>query len=147
MHRVTGRKTKARDRRAVQAKVLGRQSNRDVVSSVGKGVQAWTGGQTWSRVLPLFVVIIDGCLLITPGCTKPGLPLLNVTVSLASSCLCKLCGMAPIPLTRWTWLALLAAKAYADCSCAGLDYTNGGSYLIDGSVDADFSFNSVFDGM
>lgn len=55
--------------------------------------------------------------------------------------------MAPIPLTRWAWLALFAAKAYADCSCAGLDYTNGGSYLIDGSVDADFSFNSVFDGM
>ncbi|KAK1756961.1 hypothetical protein QBC47DRAFT_422042 [Echria macrotheca] len=30
------------------------------------------------------------------------------------------------------------------CTCTGLDYTNGGSYLIDGTSDDDFTFTSVF---
>ncbi|KAK3361620.1 hypothetical protein B0T24DRAFT_496519, partial [Lasiosphaeria ovina] len=29
------------------------------------------------------------------------------------------------------------------CSCSGLDYTNGGSYLIDGTSDRDFTFTST----
>ncbi|KAK0727500.1 hypothetical protein B0T26DRAFT_639277, partial [Lasiosphaeria miniovina] len=50
----------------------------------------------------------------------------------------------------WTWLALLALQlgaATADnsaCTCTGLDYTDGGSYLVDGSADGDFTFTSVF---
>ncbi|KAK4228650.1 hypothetical protein QBC38DRAFT_414169, partial [Podospora fimiseda] len=32
------------------------------------------------------------------------------------------------------------------CSCSGLDYTDGGSYLVDGSSDDDFAFTSVFEG-
>ncbi|KAK0754869.1 hypothetical protein B0T18DRAFT_290158, partial [Schizothecium vesticola] len=30
------------------------------------------------------------------------------------------------------------------CTCTGLDYTDGGSYLVDGSSNDDFSFTSVF---
>ncbi|KAK0619364.1 hypothetical protein B0T14DRAFT_392377, partial [Immersiella caudata] len=30
------------------------------------------------------------------------------------------------------------------CTCTGLDYTNGGSYLVDGTSDAPFTFTSVF---
>jgi len=33
-----------------------------------------------------------------------------------------------------------------ECSCTGLDYTDGGSYLVDGNSDQQFSFNSVFYG-
>ncbi|KAK3984688.1 hypothetical protein QBC44DRAFT_252319, partial [Cladorrhinum sp. PSN332] len=33
-----------------------------------------------------------------------------------------------------------------ECSCSGLDYTNGGSYLVDGNSDDDFTFTSVFEG-
>jgi hypothetical protein len=33
------------------------------------------------------------------------------------------------------------------CTCSGLDYTDGGSYLVDGSSDHDFTFTSVFSGM
>ena len=33
------------------------------------------------------------------------------------------------------------------CSCSGLDYTNGGSYLIDASSTNDFVFTSEFSGM
>jgi hypothetical protein len=32
------------------------------------------------------------------------------------------------------------------CSCTGVDYTNGGSYLIDGSANLNFTFTSVFSG-
>ncbi|KAK3381116.1 hypothetical protein B0H63DRAFT_545490 [Podospora didyma] len=32
------------------------------------------------------------------------------------------------------------------CSCSGLDYTNGGSYLIDGTSEHNFTFTSVFNG-
>jgi hypothetical protein len=42
---------------------------------------------------------------------------------------------------------LFAATAFAqNCSCMGLDYTDGGSYLIDGSVQLPFTFHSVFEG-
>jgi hypothetical protein len=47
------------------------------------------------------------------------------------------------------WAALLAgfiAGAQADCDCYGLDYTNGGSYLIDGYSENKFSFTSQFEG-
>jgi len=44
-------------------------------------------------------------------------------------------------------LAVLAARgARADCICSGLDYTNGGSYLIDGSSNNNFVFTSEFAG-
>ncbi|KAK4184665.1 hypothetical protein QBC35DRAFT_391212, partial [Podospora australis] len=33
-----------------------------------------------------------------------------------------------------------------ECSCSGLDYTDGGSYLVNGNSDDDFSFTSVFEG-
>ncbi|KAK1759900.1 hypothetical protein QBC47DRAFT_294018, partial [Echria macrotheca] len=62
----------------------------------------------------------------------------------------------------WALLALLAASTWAqddaqgdatgdaaqtdECSCTGLDYTNGGSYLIDGNSEASFTFTSEFDG-
>jgi hypothetical protein len=38
----------------------------------------------------------------------------------------------------------LAPAAEQGCTCTGLDYTNGGSYLVDGSLEADFTFTSVF---
>jgi hypothetical protein len=47
-------------------------------------------------------------------------------------------------------LALFLANVYAqddECSCTGLDYTNGGSYLIDGNSDEDFTFTSMFEGI
>ena len=34
-----------------------------------------------------------------------------------------------------------------DCACIGLDYTNGGSYLLDGNSDDLFVFNSAFEGL
>ena len=43
-------------------------------------------------------------------------------------------------------VALAARGARADCICSGLDYTNGGSYLIDGSSDKNFVFTSEFAG-
>ncbi|KAK4107849.1 hypothetical protein N656DRAFT_802294 [Canariomyces notabilis] len=46
-------------------------------------------------------------------------------------------------------LALFLANAFAqddECSCTGLDYTNGGSYLIDGNSEEDFTFTSMFEG-
>ncbi len=43
-------------------------------------------------------------------------------------------------------LALLVGRALSDCTCSGLDYTNGGSYLIDGSSDKQFIFTSQFQG-
>jgi len=42
--------------------------------------------------------------------------------------------------------ALAATGARADCICSGLDYTNGGSYLIDGSSSNNFVFTSEFAG-
>jgi hypothetical protein len=33
------------------------------------------------------------------------------------------------------------------CSCSGLDYTDGGSYLVDGSSTNDFTFTSEFEGL
>ncbi len=44
------------------------------------------------------------------------------------------------------WLAAMAAVVSADCVCSGLDYTNGGSYLVDGSSDKPFVFTSQFQG-
>ncbi|KAM7200016.1 hypothetical protein V8F33_004190 [Rhypophila sp. PSN 637] len=48
----------------------------------------------------------------------------------------------------WTALATLLLGVYAQdqpqCSCFGLDYTNGGSYLVDGNSDSNFAFTSVF---
>ncbi|KAK4191295.1 hypothetical protein QBC35DRAFT_448567 [Podospora australis] len=41
-------------------------------------------------------------------------------------------------------LAVDADAAAAACTCTGLDYTNGGSYLIDGSQTSNFAFMSVF---
>ncbi|KAL1845243.1 hypothetical protein VTK73DRAFT_821 [Phialemonium thermophilum] len=43
-------------------------------------------------------------------------------------------------------LGLLAGRAAADCTVTGLDYTNGGSYLIDASSDQPFTFTSLFQG-
>ncbi|KAK3693253.1 hypothetical protein B0T22DRAFT_532556 [Podospora appendiculata] len=52
-------------------------------------------------------------------------------------------------------LALLSTIAIAhgqsgtsiqSCTCSGLDYTNGGSYLIDGTLNSNFTFTSVFNG-
>ena len=54
--------------------------------------------------------------------------------------------MATSRRVLWACLALLANRALADCTCSGLDYTNGGSYLIDGSSDRQFVFTSQFEG-
>ncbi|KAK0742801.1 hypothetical protein B0T18DRAFT_329407, partial [Schizothecium vesticola] len=43
-------------------------------------------------------------------------------------------------------LASLVSTTWANCDCVGLDYTEGGSYLIDGYSDGLFSFTSVFEG-
>lgn len=43
-------------------------------------------------------------------------------------------------------VALLATRAAADCQCAGLDYTNGGSYFLDQSSTQLFTFTSLFEG-
>jgi len=32
------------------------------------------------------------------------------------------------------------------CTCSGLDYTDGGSYLVDGNSENEFTFTSVFEG-
>ncbi|KAK4162809.1 hypothetical protein QBC43DRAFT_240602, partial [Cladorrhinum sp. PSN259] len=37
-----------------------------------------------------------------------------------------------------------AGAASSSCTCSGLDYTNGGSYLIDGTLNSNFTFLSVF---
>lgn len=51
----------------------------------------------------------------------------------------------------WALLSTLLIGVYAQdephCSCFGLDYTNGGSYLVDGNSDNNFAFTSVFTGM
>lgn len=48
----------------------------------------------------------------------------------------------------WAFFALLSGRmlVLADCTCSGLDYTNGGSYLIDGTSDREFIFTSQFQG-
>ena len=43
-------------------------------------------------------------------------------------------------------VALGALQVSGDCTCTGLDYTNGGSYLVDGSSNDNFTFTSVFQG-
>lgn len=40
----------------------------------------------------------------------------------------------------------LSAQSNQGCSCSGVDYTNGGSYLIDGTANLNFTFTSVFNG-
>lgn len=48
----------------------------------------------------------------------------------------------------WAGLGLLALQVAADlstCRCTGIDYSNGGSYLVDGSSDDKFTFTSVFE--
>ncbi|KAK3940466.1 hypothetical protein QBC46DRAFT_260976 [Diplogelasinospora grovesii] len=60
--------------------------------------------------------------------------------------------MAPTASAVWALLALLAVNVHArdrstqQCTCSGLDYTNGGSYLIDGNSDNNFTFTSMFTG-
>ena len=56
-------------------------------------------------------------------------------------------------LTNSVWavvaLLLVGARAQDDnagCSCSGLDYADGGSYLVDGNSENDFTFYSVFQG-
>jgi hypothetical protein len=46
----------------------------------------------------------------------------------------------------WACLALLAPRVSADCTVTGLDYTNGGSYLIDATSNSPFTFTSLFQG-
>ncbi|KAK3370035.1 hypothetical protein B0H63DRAFT_551973 [Podospora didyma] len=58
--------------------------------------------------------------------------------------------MARVVKTPWLSLALLALRLTttvhaAACSCTGLDYTDGGSYLVDGASNDDFTFTSVFE--
>jgi hypothetical protein len=47
----------------------------------------------------------------------------------------------------WLGIALFAARVAAECTCKGLDYTNGGAYFIDRSSTANFQFISYFEGM
>ncbi len=54
--------------------------------------------------------------------------------------------MARLPPLLWACLTVLAGRVLADCTCSGLDYTNGGSYLIDGTSDREFVFTSQFQG-
>lgn len=55
-------------------------------------------------------------------------------------------------MARFAFLPLAAALLFAaaaraqNCSCMGLDYTDGGSYLIDGSSQLPFTFHSMFEG-
>jgi hypothetical protein len=44
-------------------------------------------------------------------------------------------------------LASWLPRAWADCTSYGVDYSNGGSYYIDGSSNQYFSFITVFQGM
>lgn len=46
----------------------------------------------------------------------------------------------------WVLLALLALRASGTCTSYGVDYSNGGSYYIDGSSNQYFSFVTVFQG-
>ena len=47
----------------------------------------------------------------------------------------------------WLGITLTPGDVLGDCSCSGLDYTNGGSYLIDGTSDSKFAFTSEFAGL
>jgi len=46
----------------------------------------------------------------------------------------------------WLGLAGLLARASAECTCAGTDYTHGGTYFIDENSEAYFEFSSIFEG-
>lgn len=46
----------------------------------------------------------------------------------------------------WALLTLLTLRVSAACTSYGVDYSNGGSYYIDGSSNDYFSFASVFQG-
>ncbi|KAK4154180.1 hypothetical protein C8A00DRAFT_43041 [Chaetomidium leptoderma] len=46
----------------------------------------------------------------------------------------------------WVLLALLALRASAECTSYGVDYSNGGTYYIDGASNQYFSFVTVFQG-
>ncbi len=50
-------------------------------------------------------------------------------------------------LIPYLWVVLAAWRAHATCTCTGLDYGNGGSYLIDGSSSDRFTFTSIFEGL
>ena len=52
-----------------------------------------------------------------------------------------------MPRYLWILLALLLTSVRADCASYGVDYSNGGSYYIDGSSNQYFSFITVFQGM
>jgi hypothetical protein len=43
-------------------------------------------------------------------------------------------------------LAGLAARVSAACTCAGTDYTHGGTYYIDDNSEKYFEFSSIFEG-
>ncbi|KAB5571741.1 hypothetical protein GE09DRAFT_1282260 [Coniochaeta sp. 2T2.1] len=48
----------------------------------------------------------------------------------------------------WSVLGLLlaATRVYADCIATGIDYTDGGQYMIDASSSKNFSFATIFSG-
>ncbi|KAK3905160.1 hypothetical protein C8A05DRAFT_31034 [Staphylotrichum tortipilum] len=50
----------------------------------------------------------------------------------------------------WAVVGILFVGAWAqdnaECTCSGLDYADGGSYLVDGNSENDFTFYSVFQG-
>src|SRR4051812_3269224 len=56
--------------------------------------------------------------------------------------------MPQYTLSRLAWVVLVglakAQETTTSCTCTGLDYTNEGSYLIDGSLTSNFTFLSVF---
>ncbi|KAK3328557.1 hypothetical protein B0T19DRAFT_476142 [Cercophora scortea] len=55
--------------------------------------------------------------------------------------------MASHLLKIWVCLAVVVLHAAADigtCTCTGIDYSNDGSYLVDGSDTSNFAFTSVF---
>jgi hypothetical protein len=57
--------------------------------------------------------------------------------------------MEKILRSCWLVIALLLVRVAADaaaCSSYGVDYSNGGSYYIDGSSNQYFSFITVFQG-
>lgn len=52
----------------------------------------------------------------------------------------------------WAVVGMLLAGAWAqeenaECTCSGLDYADGGSYLVDGNSENEFTFYSVFQGI
>ena len=65
--------------------------------------------------------------------------------------------LMPSPNSVWAVVGALLVSVCAQgtkdwgsddlCSCAGLDYTDGGAYLVDGNSGDDFAFTSTFAGM